>query len=372
LRYTSFLKHATLSALFFAAVFPSAVSAQTDWSVVDYYVYNNMPYSSVNGLWGGITHLAVGDFHVNSSGAISYVFNPGSYFPAAVSAAHANGAKALVILSDTSGSDNLAAAFASNPATLMSNIANIISTYGFDGIQVDWEKSFPYKNTQATLGAFFQALRAKLGNSKLIMADAFAAGGPYGVVSQLQWNTAIESLDRLAIMTYDMTYQVSGTYSWFNSPLYNGSTADATASSVDETISLFLGTGSTIPASKLMLSLPFYGYSYSNVRGPRQTTGSLGGQSNYSTLFNNYNLSSASFDNSAQVPWLATSNGYITFDNAQSIQAKVNYAQNKGLGGWMTFNLSADYLPSQNPQHPLLAAIASAMRNSTTAPPVTP
>jgi chitinase len=352
---------AILYGLFCTGILPQAGPAQRQWSVVNYYVYDNMPFTSVNGLWRGVTHLAIGDVHAAADGSVNYTFDPGKYFPAAVSAAHEHGAKALVILSDTGKNDNLKSALESHRAALLNNIARVISTYGFDGIQVDWEKSFPYRSTQATLGLFFQALRAKLGNSTLIMADAFAAGGPYGQSAQTQWNTAIPYLDRLAIMTYDSTRQVSGTHSWFNSPLYNGATADSTATSIDQSIRLYLSSGSMIPASKLMIGLAFYGYTYTGVSGPRQSAGNLRGQSNYSTLFSMYDLSSAKYDTSAQVPWLPVRNGYITFDNAHSLTAKIAYAKSKELGGWMIFNLFADYLPSHYPQHPLLAAVALAI-----------
>jgi chitinase len=61
------------------------------------------------------------------------------------------------------------------------------------------------------------------------------------------------------------------------------------------------------------------------------------------------------------VPWIVYSNGWISFDDATSIAAKVNYVQSNNLGGWIIWALDQDYFPDQTPKHPLLTAIKNAM-----------
>jgi len=59
----------------------------------------------------------------------------------------------------------------------------------------------------------------------------------------------------------------------------------------------------------------------------------------------------------------------LSWDNAQSVTDKVNYAKSNGLGGWMIWVLGWDDLPGQTPEYPLLAAVKAAFNPSTSLSP---
>lgn len=52
---------------------------------------------------------------------------------------------------------------------------------------------------------------------------------------------------------------------------------------------------------------------------------------------------------------------FVTYEDEVSVAQKVTYASSRGLGGVMIYELSADYLPGQVPNHPLLEAVKNAL-----------
>jgi hypothetical protein len=71
------------------------------------------------------------------------------------------------------------------------------------------------------------------------------------------------------------------------------------------------------------------------------------------------------WDPSAVVPYLSnpgipSTAWYLTYDNPQSIQAKVQYAIARNLGGWIIWHLGMDYIAGSPHPHPLLDAVQAA------------
>jgi hypothetical protein len=129
-----------------------------------------------------------------------------------------------------------------------------------------------------------------------------------------------------------------------------------------------------VPAYKLGIGIPFYGYKWSGVSAPRQPMGSgvSMSQINYQSLVSS--IGNPQWDSQAKVPYTTGSNTWTSFDNDQSITEKINYVKANALGGWIIWNLSSDYIPTANPKHPLLNAVKNAMGssgNTTSAPVVT-
>jgi len=353
-----FTKYAILFTLLCIGTLPQGAFAQTFWSVGMYFNTGQAPISSLNGQWGGLTHLRVDDSYPQSDGSLNWGYGEPAFYATDCAAAHANGVKCILGIADT----DLRGAVTNHLSTIVNNIVNAVNTYGLDGVDVDWEATFP--NNSSTLTTFFSALRTALGNTKTITADVFPVSGTAGVATY--WVAPSAYLDKLNVMNYDL---VSGpSLSWFNSALTSAGLTCCLG--IDASLGYYAAAG--VPKSKLNNGLPFYGWTVNGVSGPRQSGYSLGGQSNYSSIVSNHDMAGAVFDSVSQTPWLPISGGYITYENPQSILAKAKYVKNNGYGGVMIFNLDADYLPSQTPSHPLLAAIQSAMgANSYSAPSIT-
>jgi chitinase len=170
-----------------------------------------------------------------------------------------------------------------------------------------------------------------------------------------------------------MTYDLTGTwnpYSWHNAALYGPS--DNAVWSIDMAVKRFTNAG--VPVSKLSVGIPFYGWQWSGggITGPKQRWSSTPNlrQIYYQELAPLITAQNRNWDSLAQVPYLCVSSGtaplhqFVTYDDPQSIMAKINYAKDKGLGGWIIWELAADYLPAQTPNQPLLAAVKTSLSTS--------
>src|SRR5262249_17268696 len=124
---------------------------------------------------------------------------------------------------------------------------------------------------------------------------------------------------------------------------------------------------------KLGIGIPFYGYQWTGggVTAPYQhwTSNPSINQTNYNSFAASLSSGTYGWDSTAHVPYISGSHSFLTSDNEQSITDKINYVKSSGLGGWIIWNISTDYMPGQNPAHPLLTAVKNALGNSNNATP---
>jgi chitinase len=326
--------------------------------------YSGDPESAL--IWSGLTHIIHWNAVLqNSRGSLSFLCAGGAYCTQSqfvtyaqsiVSLAHANNVKVMLGVSDAF-SDPMGPALTNNFNGYLSNIMSVVNAVGYDGIDVDWDASINF--TQ--YASFLSALRSALGTR--ILTGTTSSDNSSGAFSFWATQTKNGNADRVNFMTYDM--QGGGApHSWFNSALYSDSCNCVLSWDLDRSRIIEAG----VPAAKLNMGIPFYGYLETGVNGPRQHGQTGASQVNYKAAVSTYNLSTPQYDGTAHEPWIQVStSSWLGFENRQSLIDKVNYVKRHSLGGWIIFNLSADYLPSQNPKHPLLAVIASAMQS--TSPP---
>lgn len=325
------------------------------WSTGFWTGQNGVPLSSLD--WGALTHVSHVAVIPNIDGSLAYICSDGPCSKdqltleatALVNTAHAHDVKALLCVGNTSGARWTGATSPGNVIRFVNNILQIVYRYGYDGVDLDWEDKLTYPQ----MSVLISSLRRML-ETKILTADALDNDATY-------WGQIQVYLDRVNAMTYDEAGNWNP-YSWFNAPLY-GDICNCVLS-LDRMRQDMTKAG--VPPAKLDLGIPFYGWisEGGGVSGPRQIAlffPSLS-QMNYNQLAQRYDLSNPNWDSSAQVPWIKRRNGWITFDNAQSITAKIKYIENSGLGGWIIWALDQDYMPSHNPTHPLLEAVKNAMR----------
>ena len=158
-------------------------------------------------------------------------------------------------------------------------------------------------------------------------------------------------LDWVNLMTYDL----HGTWDKltnFNAPLYQDTNDPGDSSlNVDAVVQDYLEAG--IPADKLVMGVPFYGYAWEGVgytndglyqpsEGPkhgRYEDGSL----NYTEILTDYLPTYKRLWNAeSQVPYLYNINTavFVSYDDPQSIALKAGYARDKNLAGIMIWELS--------------------------------
>lgn len=244
---------------------------------------------------------------------------------------------------------------------------NFIVQYGFDGIDIDWEYPVagglstnirrPEDKQNYTL--LMQKLREKLDartaidGKKYILTMAGAAGGWY--LNNVEMGLVQQYIDYANIMTYDI-HGPWDSYTDFNAPLYNNSDVSPQDKwSVDASVNVWLKTG--IPASKLVVGVPFYGYKYNAVNNANNglyQTYSGSASIAYSSIATNY-LNAPGyvryFHQQSMVPWLYNGSTFITYEDAESMGHKAQYIKNKALGGAAIWELS------QDPNEVLLGAL---------------
>jgi chitinase len=327
--------------------------------------------------WNGLTHVIDNAALINSDGTLNLTgLDFSTYAAALVAAAHANNVKALVQLEAPYGTESyFNSAVTGHLSALVANVMTVVNTYGFDGVDIDIEppNGFVYDTTggPANMTAFAAAMRTALGG-KLFVADTLNSDYAF-------WATLHSTFDRINVMTYDLT----GTWNtwdgpdnglWYDSALHSNG-ADSVYNSLDGIRALYVAAG--VPAAKLALGLAFYGWKWTGgvlasdptqgISGPRQAWQTAnpptGAPLNYNSVLPLITGSNYHWDPATMVPYInylgstPSTYWYLTYDNPQSIQAKVQYIIAQGLGGWIMWHLSADYGPGASHPHPLLDAV---------------
>jgi chitinase len=334
--------------------------------------YPAFPVSSLQ--WNGLTHVIHTAVLVNADGTLNPVYISDNA-ATLITAAHANQVKVLVGLQGDFGQ-----AIANQLSTFVANIMTVVNTYGYDGVDIDWELDYPGfagdPTSAANMTTFAHALRTALGN-RILTAAALDYEGSY-------WGSAnaYASFDRINVMTYAMDGPAQGWDLWYLSPLFsvppgfpNGGVGNWYLHfSLDYTKAQFLAAG--VPAAKLGLGLAFYGGEWNGgvlasdptqgISGPLQVwqagQAPTGTSLNYNAIVPLITEQNYHWDPLAVVPYLSnpgtpSTSWYLTYDNPQSIQAKVQYIIAQNLGGWIIWHLGADYVAGNSHPHPLLDAV---------------
>ena len=235
----------------------------------------------------------------------------------------------------------------------------------FDGIDIDWEypvggglpanAARPEDRHNFTL--LLEELRAQLDaqgarDGRRYLLTAATAAGP-SHVANLELDRAGAIVDWFNVMTYD--YHAGSHETHFNAPLYAAAGDPTPQLNIDATVGLYLERG--VPASKIVLGVPFYGRSYGRVpsanRGLFQSAGGPpprewgAGELDFDNLLRK-RPEAAGFrrywEPIARVPWLYhdSAGTWITYDDVQSIGQKADYARARRLGGVMAWELGGD------------------------------
>ncbi|PUA35450.1 chitinase [Paenibacillus elgii] len=262
---------------------------------------------------------------------------------------------------------------AADPAT-RSNFAksavDFIRKYQFDGVDLDWEypvsgglagnSKRPEDKQNFTL--LLQAVRSELNaagaadGKQYLLTIASGAGPNY--VNNTELSKVAQTLDWINIMTYDF-HGGWESKSGHNAPLYFDSadnSEDPVNFNVDKAVANHLNAG--VPASKLVLGLPYYGKGwqgcasanngqYQQCSGVSQKGTWENGSFDFYDLEANYinkNGYTRYWNNVTKTPFLYQPNGgiFISYDDAESIQHKVDYIKSKGLAGAMTWEVTQD------------------------------
>ena len=157
---------------------------------------------------------------------------------------------------------------------------------------------------------------------------------------------SIQYLDFVNVMTYGMTSN-SGYYqnALYPSSAFNNSTFGVgrtlNSCSIEESVDVF--NDLSVPSSKLIFGLAFYGMRQTNDNGTWSSAGSI----HYTTIKNTILTNSDYiyvYDSKAQVPYIISKDGktFISYDDPTSVLAKSKYVLDNNLAGLMFWEYGTD------------------------------
>ncbi|MEB3190360.1 MAG: glycosyl hydrolase family 18 protein [Snowella sp.] len=253
---------------------------------------------------------------------------------------------------------------------------NFIVKYGFDGIDLDWEYPVggglsgnvnrPEDKHNYTL--LVSELRSQLNVQKTKDGKTYqltiASPAGFDKIANFELGQMAPYLDFFNVMTYDyhgtwekQTNHQAALYSNPNDP-----SANKTQYNIASTIQQYKNAG--VKAEDIVLGAPLYGVSWTGVSnvndGLFQTATGAGpgtweaGNFDYKDLYQKVNNPSSGYtrywDDLAKVPYVYNKSlgVFSTYEDKQSLGAKLDYLKTQGLGGMFFWEASAD-LPSTSP-----------------------
>lgn len=240
----------------------------------------------------------------------------------------------------------------------------------FDGIDIDWE--FPVAGgdegnarrpeDKHNYTLLFAELRKQLDRAGKQDHRHYLLTAAIGNNPQFLANTEMDQVGRILDWANIMAYDFAGhwnAYAGHHAPLYGDADlkrADTdTSASVSTIVQKTLQAG--MPPSKLVLGVPFYGYSWKqcgpSLHGQLQDCHGKGrgtwedGVLDYADITDNL-LNKNGFvhywNDAAKAAWLfnADTGEFVSYEDPQSLAYKIGYIKEHGLAGAMFWEISSD------------------------------
>lgn len=239
------------------------------------------------------------------------------------------------------------------------SVAEFIERYKLDGLDIDWE--YPglvgagnrfrpedggnFTELLRELRARFNHEQRKLGRPLLL---SFAAGASSDYIAHTELGRQQRYVDTVNLMAYDYYEPGSEKISGNHAPLYVDP-ADPKRISADRSVEEFENAG--VPASKIVLGVPFYGHVWGDV-GPTENGLFQPGVPVPNAYANYGNIVSSMighgytryWDAAASVPYLynAEKRQFVSYEDPTSLALKCAYVRRKGLAGVMFWDYTGD------------------------------
>ena len=209
----------------------------------------------------------------------------------------------------------------------------------FDGFDIDWE--YPHAEDAANFQGLLEEFRRQMQAVRPGLRLSIAVGHSPRMLSGTDFAAIGSLVDQVGIMNYDYTGPWSPT-TGFLAPLFSNPADPRHSNSIETNIADYVAAG--VPREKLLMGLPFYGYSWTGVDGANNGLFQVGkgvrGDQPYRYIRTLTAGFSAYRDEHSQAPWLFDGTTFWTYEDAVSVRYKASYAANQRLGGVMIWELS--------------------------------
>ena len=264
-------------------------------------------------------------------------------------------------------------------ATFIDSVEQFITRYDLDGLDVDWE--FPnqpgvghvfrpedkhnYTLLLKELRSRFDKMQKKLHRHLYLTV---ATGASTDFLENTEMGEVQKYVDAVNLMAYDYYEPTDSAITGNHAPLFTDP-ADPRALSIDRSIREYEQAG--VPASKLVLGVPFYGHVWGQVPATNHGLFQPGRRipdvnANYGAIISSMLGQGYTryWDDASSVPYLYNPDKqiFVTYEDPQSLALKCKFVLDHHLAGVMFW----DYLG--DPSGALLNTINTAL-NSPSAPP---
>jgi chitinase len=215
--------------------------------------------------------------------------------------------------------------------------AGVVRPGVFDGFDVDWES--PQAEDAENFRALLEEFRQQMDAARRGLRLSIAVGESPAMLPETDFRAVAGIVDQVGVMNYDYAGPWSQT-TGFLAPLFAG----RHAGSIEQSIARYKAAG--VPEAKLLMGLPFYGYSWTAVAGANNGLFQPGRAVHADRPYSYIRTLSPPFatyrDARSQAPWLFDGETFWTYEDPVSVRYKVSYARNEHLGGVMIWELSND------------------------------
>jgi len=243
---------------------------------------------------------------------------------------------------------------AQNPAAFAESCYNLVEDPRwadvFDGIDIDWEYPNACGLSCDTSGfsafpTLMSALRSKFGSNNLVTAAITADGSDGGKIDAADYGGAAQYVDWYNVMSYDFfgAFDADGPTAP-HSPLTSYTGIPAAGFNSDAAIQKL--KSKSVPSSKLLLGIGFYGRGWTGVSQSEPggaATGAAPGT--YEAGIEDYKVLKSSCPSTGTIAGTAYAHcgsNWWSYDTPATIGGKMNYANQQGLGGAFFWELSGD------------------------------
>ncbi|CAG9762823.1 unnamed protein product [Ceutorhynchus assimilis] len=254
--------------------------------------------------------------------------------------------KVLLSVGGASAGTEIFANIAADPqkrGAFIGSASYFISTYHFDGLDIDWE--YPTAADRANYITLLRETKAAFQPKGWLVTAAVAANPSDGYdVGQMN-----NYLDIINLMTYDY-YGPWSSYTGQNSALFASSVEsdwEKSNNNVAASAQNWLNAGAQ--RNKIAIGVGFYGRTFKladpnqhGLHAPISGVGPDGGVPDYSLICSNYQSWTRVWDDQQKNPYKYQSNNWVGYDDKDSVWAKGSWTKSQNFFGVMVWHISGD------------------------------
>jgi chitinase len=255
------------------------------------------------------------------------------------------------------------------------SVMEFLTLSDLDGLDIDWEypgltgaghtfRSEDKENFTLLLKELRARFDEETARTHKRLYLTIAAGSSDEFIAHTEMDKVQLYLDTVNLMAYDYYEASSDKLTGHHAPLF-ANPVDPKKASTDASVKAFEAAG--VPASKILLGVPFYGHQWGQV--PDHDHGLYQPGKEIPDAYAPYSLIAGSmlhhgytryWDDKASVPYLynPTKHIFVSYEDPESLKAKCAYVLKNGLGGVMFWDYNGD------PSGTLLKTVYSSLQHT--------